>query len=308
MPQFVTNTMRLCTRDAANASYDATVPVKPLYSYSGTMPSFDSSPELCSSSPYDVPWTLDDPSSAENPAAMFSVGNVPMWDGTPLSSNAMYPTNGYASQLYNTNPGVATMESWGESSQCKDGEQQQLACTRDSDCISLDPTKVRLQCYRGICVADMKQSPSCYSHGDCLATDQMCSGDGRCVDPILQVENHLDESIEFEMYAQNCSSVSQSRYPVREYDTYGASSWENIPDILRMYGMCSYHDWFEYLEFIDPTDDTRKNNGVCGVRSAENGCIPSSFNAFTSIWWDTLRPFSETAMPSLFDTRKFQVC
>jgi hypothetical protein len=121
-----------------------------------------------------------------------------------------------------------------------------------------------------------------------------------------QVENHLNESVEFEMYAQNCSSVSQQRYPVRTYDTYGASPWENIPDVLHMYGMCSYRDWFEYLEFIDPTDANRKNMGACSSSSAPSTCDPASFNVMESIWWDTLRPYAETSMPTLFSTKKFQ--
>ena len=41
---------------------------------------------------------------------------------------------------------------------------------------------------------------------------------------------------------------------------YGASAWENIPDVLKMYGMCSYHDWYEYLEFIDPADKAAHAN------------------------------------------------
>jgi hypothetical protein len=95
MPQFVTNTMRLCTKDAANASYDASVPVRPIYRKEGspgasatttTTPSFGGpESEHCSESPYDVPWTLDDPAKASNPAAMFSVGSVPMWDGNSVS-------------------------------------------------------------------------------------------------------------------------------------------------------------------------------------------------------------------------------
>jgi hypothetical protein len=307
MPQFITNTMRLCTKDAANSSYDATVPARPRYGTnasapSATTPVYDAE-ELCSSSPYEVPWTLDDPARADNPAAMFSVGSVPMWDGSPIPSNAKYPSDVYDTQLFNTNPGSSSFQTWGEG--CMDGDL--LSCARDSDCVSLDPSRVRLQCVRGVCVVDMKQSPSCYSHRDCAATDQMCSGDGQCVDPVLQVENHLNESIEFELYTQNCSTTSRQRYPVHAYDTYGASAWENIPDILNMYGMCSYHDWFEYLEFIDPTDDLRKNQGACGSRFAELGCDPASFNAFTSTWWDTQRPSAETDMPSLYDTRKFQV-
>ncbi len=107
------------------------------------------------------------------------------------------------------------------------------------------------------------------------------------------------------MYAQNCSFVSQQRYPVRAYDTYGASPWENIPDVLHMYGMCSYRDWFEYLEFMDPTDANRKNMGACSSTGAST-CGPASVNVMESIWWDTLRPYAETSMPTLFSTKKFQ--
>jgi hypothetical protein len=209
----------------------------------------------------------------------------------------------FGAQLANTNPGIASASSWGP--ECMDGEL--LSCKVDSDCVPLSPVDGRLQCYRGVCVMDMGQSPSCYSHRDCAGTDQMCSGDGQCADPVLQVENHLDESIEFEMYAQNCSSTSNDRHPVRSYDTYGSSSWENIPDVLHMYGMCSYRDWYEYLEFINPTDASRKNQGACGIQSAEKHCDPASFNAFTSTWWNTLRPYAETSMPTLYDTQKFQV-
>jgi hypothetical protein len=130
-----------------------------------------------------------------------------------------------------------------------------------------------------------------------------------CVESILQVENHLNTSIEFELYAKQCSSASQSKYPVSSYDTYGSSPWETIPDILHMYGMCSYRDWFEYLEFIDPTDKrNRANAGACtaDVR-ARTGCDPASFDASRSLWWDTRRPFAETGMLTLSETQKFQV-
>jgi hypothetical protein len=91
MPQYLTNTMRICTKDAKNARYDATVPVKPTYSSSlfferTTTPIFEDQ-EYCSASPYEVPWSLEDAARADNPAAMFSVGNVPMWDGVPFASS-----------------------------------------------------------------------------------------------------------------------------------------------------------------------------------------------------------------------------
>jgi hypothetical protein len=91
MPQCLTNTMRICTKDAKNARYDATVPVKPTYSSSlfferTTTPIFEDQ-EYCSTSPYEVPSSLEDAARADNPASMFSVGNVPMWDGTSFASN-----------------------------------------------------------------------------------------------------------------------------------------------------------------------------------------------------------------------------
>lgn len=126
------------------------------------------------------------------------------------------------------------------------------------------------------------------------------------------MENDLQDEIEFQLYAKDCSSTSQERFPVRTYDTYGASPWEIIPDILKMYGMCSYHDWYEYLEFVDPADKVaHKNAGVCQLlganSSAPDQCKPHTFDAHTSVWWDTQRPFAQPSMLTLYETRKFQV-
>jgi hypothetical protein len=126
---------------------------------------------------------------------------------------------------------------------------------------------------------------------------------------VLQIENELNTSVEFELYAKECSSTSQARNPVRSYDTYGGSPWENIPDILRMYGMCSYHDWFEYLEFVNPSSDkfSRTNLGACSSSSQQQACEPATFDAFKAFWWDTRRPFATGFMPTLYETHKFQV-
>jgi hypothetical protein len=94
-----------------------------------------------------------------------------------------YPMDYVSPQIVNTNPGIASASAWGE--ECMDDEL--LSCATNADCISLAPSTASMQCYRGVCVMDMKQSPSCYSHMDCAKTDQMCSGDGKCVDPVLQV-------------------------------------------------------------------------------------------------------------------------
>ena len=56
MPTHLTNTMRVCTRDATDIRYDASVPVKPQWSNEGE----SRGEEYCAESPYDVPWSIDD--------------------------------------------------------------------------------------------------------------------------------------------------------------------------------------------------------------------------------------------------------
>ena len=106
MPQFITNTMRVCTRDAPGATYDASVPVKPLFYNSSVLPTFEGAEEMCSETPFDVPWSMEDAAAAENPAAQFSLGCVPMWDGSPVDMNPVYPSDAYTAQLDNTDPGT----------------------------------------------------------------------------------------------------------------------------------------------------------------------------------------------------------
>jgi hypothetical protein len=55
MPTHVTNTMRVCTRDAVNVQYDASVPVAPKW-VGGTESMGE---EHCAETPYDVPWSID---------------------------------------------------------------------------------------------------------------------------------------------------------------------------------------------------------------------------------------------------------
>ena len=98
--------MRVCTRDASGATYDAAVPVKPLFHNSSVLPTFEGSEEMCSETPFDVPWSMEDAAAAENPAAQFSLGCVPMWDGSPVDMNPVYPSDAYTAQLDNTDPGT----------------------------------------------------------------------------------------------------------------------------------------------------------------------------------------------------------
>lgn len=85
MPRYVTNTMRVCTRDSINVQYDATVPVSPTFQGDGSVQFSDM--EYCSDTPYDVPWTVDSVDVAH--PSMFSVGNAPMYRSVFQSSKQL---------------------------------------------------------------------------------------------------------------------------------------------------------------------------------------------------------------------------
>lgn len=284
MPQLETNTMRVCTTDADGVQYDAAVPVKPVWP--GKNEEAFSPNEYCAPSSSDVPWLLDDINLAD--PAMFSAGTVPMWSGDAWSTQSKYPSDSKLAELRNTNPGIrsASPLSWNQqscdSSPSAAAGTAQLTCTTDADCKPLLPSQ-KMQCLSGVCILDRAATGTCYSHRDCLASKKWCSGNGICVDSVLQVENDLPQDpIEFELYAESCSSTDAAKLPTVQYDTYGASPWENIPDVLEMYGMCSYEDWYEYLEFIDPSDASRANAGICGGRSEARGCLPMASEATVS--------------------------
>jgi hypothetical protein len=235
-PQYMTNTMRVCTKDAVDVSYDAAVPVKPRWKDGSEKYSDE---EYCAASSEDVPWTMDDSNIAD--AAMFSVGNAPMWRGTRIEAGGQYPDANRVREILNTNPGLRSEKTW--ESTCKTSRiQDTISCTSNDDCISLNPSAAKVECFRGVCILDREtgNNATCYSHADCSSSRKMCSGDGYCTHSILQVENTLDEDVEFEMHAEDCSSSDSQKLPTVSYDMYGGSPWETIPDVLSMYGMCSY--------------------------------------------------------------------
>jgi hypothetical protein len=129
-----------------------------------------------------------------------------------------------------------------------------------------------------------------------------------CVSGIWQVENDFNKPIDFELYTEKCETTD-TNFPVEEYDMYGSSPWGNIPDVLEMYGMCSYRNWFEYLEFVDPLSSRHINSGQCsqsdGIRQYD--CGADSFEVDSSKWWDTKIPDGEDNMPTLLATKKFRV-
>lgn len=303
--QYVANTMRVCTRDVENVEYDATVPVAP--KFLNPQKKF-SDAEYCAPDAADVPWSMDDPDVAD--PGMFSVGNAPMWRGVIWEADGLYPDGNRLTELENTSPGLRSTQSW--SSACSSMEKNVkdvLSCSTDADCVALPAAAAngtRLECFRGICVLNRKDTDTCYSHADCQSTNKMCAGDGRCVHSVLQVENALDHDIDFELYSEDCSSSNSTRFPTVQYDTYGGSPWEKIPDVLEMYGMCSYRNWFSYLEFVEPSSDERQNLGLCNGEQQSSSCEPLSSKSTVSRWYNVLTP-EANEMPSLWDTQKFRV-
>ena len=297
IPKFQTNTMRVCTQDSIDVQYDATVPVLPKFT-SGTQTYGD---EYCSDSPYDVPWTIDD-KYITNPN-MFSVGNLPLhrYDPYDTFTGAKYPTADRLTEVQNTHPGIRD-HSWGDS--CTDGEL--LYCNEDADCVPVE-AGIETECFRNTCILKRSSSGTCYRHADCADQGKVCAGDGKCVFGTWQVDNEFEEDIDFELYAKSCDYDGE-KYETEAYDMQGSSVWQNVPDILEFYGMCGYRDWYEYLEFVEPTDPARANIGACtGEMIQRFGCDADMFDADISRWWETGRPHGEASMRSLWATEKFRV-
>lgn len=178
MPQFDANTMRVCTSDAEDATYDAAVPVKP--KWKGDF----SSTEHCAPFSTDVPWSIDENNKAD--PAMFTVGNAPMWAAEAWATQSKYPNDNRIIDIMNANPGLRTVHDWQAQSCSSSPAEQQLVCTNHSDCMPLD-NSYSLECLRGVCILNRTQTQTCYSHRDCLNEKMWCAGNGRCVDSIIQV-------------------------------------------------------------------------------------------------------------------------
>ena len=81
----------------------------------------------------------------------------------------------------------------------------------------------------------------CYVHSDCEA-DEMCSGNGKCTLPVIEVRNEMTEDeAEFRVYSESCNAPD-----TLSIDMYGGSPWGRIKDILHSHGLCSQRNWWEY--------------------------------------------------------------
>jgi hypothetical protein len=305
MPTHTTNTVRMCITDAAGVKYDAHVPVKPLWENNEEALGI----EYCADSPYDVPWTTDDAGAEYIFPGMYSVGHLAHYDGVPIYETATVP-NYVGTMKHYVHPGLRD-NTWGTS--CTHGEF--LDCSSDQDCVSVVAT-TSLRCVRNVCVLSDASGVTCYDHADCEQYDKMCSGEGICEEAVWQVENRLpvptshdvpDNVVEFDLFAEECGSIDHILNTVDSYDMWGGSKWETIPDVMAMYGMCSYRNWYEYREFMSPNPDQGLAFPRVSKGCLENDCHTGHFAADQRMWWDSSPSQTEPEFDTLLMSDKYQV-
>jgi hypothetical protein len=121
-------------------------------------------------------------------------------------------------------------------------------CDDDVDCVS--DAGVVLVCLkgaaseRGVCM----QENTCFEHAHCAGKDMLCSGEGLCAKPVLRVRNEGNMSVDVQLFAQTGCDTSMHRL----------SLFESVPDFAAANGMCSFRNWFHFL------------NTTAGTQPAQN--------------------------------------
>ena len=114
----------------------------------------------------------------------------------------------------------------------------------------------------GVCAT--LRSGTCLVHAHCPSPEHMCAGDGKCVQPVMEITNDAsNDAISFSTYSSNCSqSTSVS------LDTWGTSKEETIQDILQSSGMCSYWSWYEHRQLVT-SRCASANNNKCSISRSD---------------------------------------
>jgi hypothetical protein len=127
-------------------------------------------------------------------------------------------------------------------------------CTSDSECdYGRNRNSPKLVCLKnfdtegasqtGVCM----QVGTCFQHHHCLNSssdaDRLCSGEGRCVSPLIRVRNEASINAEVQLFAERECDVSMQRL----------SLFESVPDFAKANGMCSFRNWYHYRNTTDET-------------------------------------------------------
>jgi hypothetical protein len=109
-------------------------------------------------------------------------------------------------------------------------------CNDDLDCAS---TSIVLLCLkgasseRGVCM----QENTCFEHAHCASKGMLCSGEGFCAEPVLRIRNEGNMSVDVQLFAQTGCETSMHRL----------SFFDNVEDFAAANGMCSFRNWFHFL-------------------------------------------------------------
>ncbi|KAJ1464962.1 hypothetical protein T484DRAFT_1757719, partial [Baffinella frigidus] len=290
------NNARVCTRQRMGVFADYAVPVldEAVEDY------FE---EECSTRTDDVPW---DVGVAYDPGLMAS-GLMTSWpDG------GIWP----AVQSLSTVPlslGLPThqvSDNWNSPEQTATscGMPPLFLCETDEDCwknahASARSVTMNLKCRSGVCTVASAWSDTwnlqggivfeCSRHSDCdeIGEGFLCSGEGRCVTPVVEFWNERADSvrqrdtIELEWYTTvgKCDPISGVAV-----DMFGSSTWGDVDGMLQTHGMCKYRNWYEYQRLYRDT---------CGNVEQSPCNIPNANEASWPMTSDTIE--AENA-PSMF--------
>ena len=204
--------------------------------------------ESCASSSRQVPWTraYSNRSGIPGYRSTHSVGGIPFY---VRGQTPNYPPSFAGSKLLlgakdevdsDIAAGLGGFGAWCTHSDLPPQCGSDTACATGYRCHSIGKICVKTDLQR------------CYVHSDCQG-EKMCTGTGRCVTPVTEVRNEMpDMDAEFRIYAKSCLSASPAE--MLSVDTYGASPWGRVPDVLRAHGFCSHRNWYEYNETMSNSD------------------------------------------------------
>lgn len=113
---------------------------------------------------------------------------------------------------------------WGDNA----GHAPFRACASDADCCPA--CKCLLSKSGGVCARLQAGTFECAQHQHC--TEKLCAGDGKCVQPVLELHNNASNDIVARIFTDQCRHAAA--------DPWGTSKEDIVPDILQSSGMCSY--------------------------------------------------------------------
>ena len=221
MPMTGLNTMTTCTKENANANADPMVP-SPAQQ---TAAAWVDGQEHCAPDSASTPWKVD---KTVNPPRQWTVGTLQQ------ESGGLQPVD---------------VTEWGAG--C--GPYPVRTCRFDMDCATGLKCMKSMTASVGVCSKSGNGIFDCIEHSHCT-NNKMCAGDGRCVDGVWKVANKIGKGVSFRTHSQQCGTGTS-------LNTWGTSVAENVPDILKSSGLCSFRSWYENRKMAEA--NTCSSQGSC---------------------------------------------